>query len=184
MTKTHRIRPRFLPDSCWREKREYLIGCGHKDEAPKITVDSPVPFSIEALIKKLEDKDVEMVPGSGGREKQGPYHGKLTRFVQRLGTRVGDKRLNFMFSNNPALTDYDYAATMVDNLMKPRGAEAGVKVIDFSEVPSDILPLITSVLARLVFTVQQWTDPIWTEGTLLLCSAMKPIFTFLLIPLR
>lgn len=71
---------------------------------------------------------------------------------------MGDKRLNFMFSNNPALTDYYYAATMVDNLMKPRGAEAGVKVIDFSEVPSDILPLITSVLARLVFTVQQWTD--------------------------
>ena len=139
-------------------KREYLIGCGHEDEAPKITVDSPVPFSIEALVKKLEDKDAEMVPGSGGREKQGPYHGKLTRFVQRLRTRVGDKRLNFMFSSNPALTDYDYAATMVDNLMKPRGAEAGVKVIDFSEVPSDILPLITSVLARLVFTVQQWTD--------------------------
>ena len=151
-------------------KREYLIGCGHKDEAPKITVDSPVPFSIEALIKKLEDKDVEMVPGSGGKEKQGPYHGKLTRFVQRLGTRVGDKRLNFMFSDNPALSDYDYAVTMVNGLMRPRGAEAGVKVIDFSEVPSDILPLITSVLARLVFTVQQWTDLDQRQPIALFCD--------------
>ena len=37
--------------------------------------------------------------------------------------------------------------------------EAGVKIIDFSEVPSDILPLIVSLLARLIFSVQQWTEP-------------------------
>lgn len=32
-----------------------------------------------------------------------------------------------------------------------------VKVIDFSEVPSDILPLIVSLVARIVFSIQQWT---------------------------
>jgi DNA helicase HerA-like ATPase len=34
----------------------------------------------------------------------------------------------------------------------------GVKVVDFSEVPSDILPLITGLMGRLIFTIQQWTD--------------------------
>ena len=34
----------------------------------------------------------------------------------------------------------------------------GVKVIDFSEVPSDILPLIIGLVARVVFYVQQWSD--------------------------
>jgi DNA helicase HerA-like ATPase len=34
----------------------------------------------------------------------------------------------------------------------------GVKVIDFSEVPSDVLPLVIGLVARLVFAVQQWTD--------------------------
>lgn len=151
-------------------KRDYLMACDHEDEAQKITVDSPVPFDITTLIKKLENKDVEMIQGSTGREKQGPYHGKLTRFVQRLRTRVGDKRLNFMFSGNPALADYGYAATMVNDLMRPRDVEAGVKIIDFSEVPSDILPLISSVLARLVFTVQQWTDLKQRQPIALFCD--------------
>lgn len=151
-------------------KREYLMICDHEDEAQKITVDSPVPFDIAALIEKLENKDAEMIQGSAGREKQGPYHGKLTRFVQRLRTRVGDKRLNFMFSGNPALADYGYAATMVNGLMRPRDVEAGVKIIDFSEVPSDILPLISSVLARLVFTVQQWTDLKQRQPIALFCD--------------
>jgi uncharacterized protein len=35
--------------------------------------------------------------------------------------------------------------------------KAGVKIIDFSEVPSDVLPLVIGLVARLVFTVQQWT---------------------------
>ena len=151
-------------------KRDYLLACDHEDEAQKITVDSPVPFDITTLIKKLENKDAEMIQGSTGREKQGPYHGKLTRFVQRLRTRVGDKRLNFMFSGNPALADYGYAATMVNGLMRPRDVEAGVKIIDFSEVPSDILPLISSVLARLVFTVQQWTDLKQRQPIALFCD--------------
>lgn len=151
-------------------KRDYLMTCGHEDEAQKITVDSPVPFDITKLIEKLESKDAEMIQGSAGREKQGPYHGKLTRFVQRLRTRVGDKRLNFMFSGNPALADYGYAATMVNGLMRPRDVEAGVKIIDFSEVPSDILPLISSVLARLVFTVQQWTDLKQRQPIALFCD--------------
>jgi hypothetical protein len=32
----------------------------------------------------------------------------------------------------------------------------GVKIIDFSEVPSDVLPLMVSLVGRLVFSVQQW----------------------------
>ncbi len=32
-----------------------------------------------------------------------------------------------------------------------------MKIIDFSEVPSDVMPLIISMVARMVFSVQQWT---------------------------
>ena len=32
----------------------------------------------------------------------------------------------------------------------------GVKIIDFSEVPSDVLPLMVSLVARLIFSIQQW----------------------------
>lgn len=39
------------------------------------------------------------------------------------------------------------------------GGKGGLKIIDFSEVPSDILPLIVSLVAKLAFSVQQWTAP-------------------------
>ncbi len=38
-------------------------------------------------------------------------------------------------------------------------AEAGIKVVDLSEVPSAFVPIIVDVLARLVYDVQVWTDP-------------------------
>lgn len=151
-------------------KQEYLREQGHIDEAYCITVDSPVPFDMSKLIEELEKKDTEMVPGSSGKEKQGPYYGKLTRFVQRLKGKKDDKRLNFMFSNNEELSDYDYATRVVERLMLPRGGKAGVKIVDFSEVPSDILPLITSLLARLIFTVQQWTAPLKRQPIALFCD--------------
>lgn len=99
-----------------------------------------------------------MVAGARG-DKQGPYNGKLTRFIQRLEAKQNDKRLNFMFSNEPSLLEYDYMADICTKLMSPSvSGKNGVKVIDFSEVPSDILPLIVSLIARVIFSVQQWSS--------------------------
>ena len=46
----------------------------------------------------------------------------------------------------------------------------GVKIINFSEVPSDILPLIVSLVARLAFSVQQWTPSELRHPVALLCD--------------
>ena len=45
-----------------------------------------------------------------------------------------------------------------------------LKIIDFSEVPSDILPLVIGLVARLVFTVQQWTATNKRHPISLLCD--------------
>ena len=64
-----------------------------------ITVDSPVAYDLQPLVQKFEDLDTEMVPGAkAGSEKQGPFHGKLTRFIQRINNKLSDKRMGFMFS--------------------------------------------------------------------------------------
>ena len=138
-------------------KQEFLRDGTHDGEAGLITLESPVPFDIGKVIDRLNEKDTEMVAGANGRYKQGHYHGKLSRFIQRLKNRVDDKRLNFMFSDVSTLTTYDYASEIARKLMSSNGRNAGVKIVDFSEVPSDILPLVTSLLARLIFTIQQWT---------------------------
>ena len=139
-------------------KQKFLMDDGKKNMASLITLDSPVPYSLDALLAELENKDTEMVQGSRG-EKQGAYHGKLTRFIQRLKSKQVDKRLNFMFSQDSSLLSYDYLVNVCKILMKPaNNGKGGVKIIDFSEIPSDILPLIVSLLARLIFSVQQWSE--------------------------
>ncbi len=140
------------------QKRELLKTCNHEDMENVITLDSPIPYDLQALVTELEALDVQMVPGQRG-EKQGPYYGKLTRFIQRLQAKMEDKRLNFMFLQNRSLLDYDYMNKLCEKLMKPsENSNGGVKIIDFSEVPSDILPLIASLVARVIFAVQQWSE--------------------------
>lgn len=141
------------------QKKEHLKKCEHTEMEKVITLDSPVPYDLQALIVELSKLDVQMVPGQNGRDKQGPYYGKLTRFIQRLNAKIEDKRLNFMFSQDSSLLEYDYMNEICEKLMRPSdNSSGGVKIIDFSEVPSDVLPLIASLVARVIFAVQQWSE--------------------------
>lgn len=152
-------------------KQDLLHSIGQHSLAEKITVDSPIPFSIKELITTLQALDVEEVAGArANTTKHGDYYGKLTRFVQRLNTKIMDKRLNFMFSSDDNLLKYEYLDMLCEILLLPASCGGGVKVIDFSEVPSDILPLIVSLVARLVFTVQQWTDRDQIHPVALFCD--------------
>lgn len=139
-------------------KKDFLCSIGNAEMEANITLDSPIPYSLSGLLEELDVKDSEMVEGARSN-KQGPYHGKLTRFIQRLDSKQADKRLNFMFCQDAELLRYDYLCNLCSRIMTPSdGGVGGVKVVDFSEVPSDVLPLIVSLLARLLFSVQQWTD--------------------------
>ena len=48
--------------------------------------------------------------------------------------------------------------------------KGGVKIIDFSEVPSDVLPLVVGLVARIIFSVQQWTEKELRHPIALLCD--------------
>lgn len=138
-------------------KRKMLEG---KDDelAKQITVDSPVPYSVSFVLSRLKFANEEMVPGAGGKPKQGDFHGKLSRFIQRFEAKTVDKRLNFMFASDAQLLELSYMETLCRQLMAPASQGGGIKILDLSEVPSDILPLIVSLIARIIFSVQQWMD--------------------------
>lgn len=138
-------------------KKKYLTEKGIS-LADGLTIDSPTPYDIKKLIEYLEYFDKERIPGSNGKDKNGDFNGKLSRFIQRLSAKISDKRLNFMFSADKELLEYDYMNVLCKQLMAPASQSGGVKIIDFSEVPSDILPLMVSLIARLIFSVQQWID--------------------------
>ena len=138
-------------------KISLLKESGHDDLSGEITLDSPVPYRISQVIEQLDGKNKEMVPDAKG-SKQGDFFGKLSHFIQRLEAKVSDKRLNFMLSPDERLLDFSYIEVICKRLMAPASQGGGIKILDFSEVPSDILPLMVSLLARIVFSVQQWMD--------------------------
>lgn len=139
------------------KKKEFLEQNGKGNMVDNITIDSPIPYSMEHLIEKLSFYNTEMVPGVN-KDKKGDFNGQLSRFIQRLESKKYDKRLNFMFCSDDNLLDYDYMSSLCSKLMSSASNGGGVKIIDFSEVPSDILPLIVSLIARVIFAVQQWVD--------------------------
>ncbi len=143
-------------------KRKYLKDGGHTEILNNFTIDSPIPFSLDDVLKALNDINVEMVAGaSAGKEKQGDFFGKLSRLIQRLENKRTDRRLGFLFSGADETLKFDWLDKLVKTLFAGTADQdntaGGVKIIDFSEVPSDILPLMVSLVAKIGFSVQQWT---------------------------
>ncbi|WCL55542.1 ATP-binding protein [Gimibacter soli] len=144
-------------------KRTYLTAGGHHEILENFTVDSPVPFSIDEVVEELNRLDTERVPGAkAGTDKAGDFNGKLSRLIARFESKRLDRRLGFLFQPHAECMEMAWLPRMTHQLIGGRGSQTdgkgGIKVIDFSEVPSDILPLMVSLLARLIFTVMQWTD--------------------------
>ncbi|WOH80356.1 ATP-binding protein [Bradyrhizobium sp. BEA-2-5] len=140
-------------------KTSFLTAEGHKDVLANFTIDSPVPFALDDVLAELDRLNTEMVPGARA-EKQGDFHGKLSRLIQRLQSKRTDRRLGFLFPSTGVADScawLEQAVTLLLGSRAAKGGHGGVKVVDFSEVPSDILPLIVGMVARMAFQVQQWS---------------------------
>jgi len=144
-------------ESVIEAKKNKLVAEDKTDILSNFTIDSPVPYDLEQVIEKLNELDKERDYSSSKTGRDGPLAKKLTRFIQRLETKTTDRRLNFLFSSNEDLKKYEWFEDFGQKLMGFENDAKGVKVIDFSEVPSDILPLIIGLVARIVFSIQQWT---------------------------
>ncbi|WP_435578713.1 ATP-binding protein [Gilvibacter sp.] len=159
----------------FNEKIKYLESIGDTEFKHSITIDSPIPYKLEDVldeIKRLDTTDKQ--PGAkAGTTKAGPFVGKLTRFIQRLEAKKQDKRLGFLFQVTKDELEIDWMNKLCNSLMqgsKHNTQKSGIKVIDFSEVPSDVLPLVIGLVARIVFTVQQWTANDKRHPICLLCD--------------
>ena len=139
------------------QKKVILQKLGKRDVLNAFTLDSPVPFSIDEVIKNLKDMNEEMSQGARGL-KQGQFFGQFSRLLIRLQSRLSDKRYGFLFNAPESEHEYNAMARTATKLMDYATKGAQVKVIDFSEVPADILPVIVGLVARIIYQVQFWTD--------------------------
>lgn len=140
-------------------KHAKLVAEGKDEVARTFTVDSPVPYGLQDLLDELRKDNVRKGTGSGGREVKGEWEDKLTRFISRLEVKLEDRRYGFMFQPPAAANTYDWLAQRVVDLLSADDAHPGIKIVDFSEVPADVLPVVTGVFAKLLYDVQVWMDP-------------------------
>lgn len=132
---------------------------GKSDVKDTFTVDSPIPYQIEDLVNLLKKDDTDKGIGAKGQPVKGDWEGKLTRFISRLETKIEDRRYGFMFNPTDSTNSYGWLADLASKLIGSDAANKGIKIIDFSEVPSDILPVVTGTLARLLYDLQFWLSP-------------------------
>lgn len=134
------------------------------------TVDSPIPYEIAELVDRLkEDNTAKGISATTGKPVAGEWENKLTRFLSRLEAKVDDRRYGFMFAPPPEALDYGWLAKQIVKLLRA-GSGNGIKVIDFSEVPADVLPVVTGTLARLLYDVQFWMNTDARTPVTLLCD--------------
>ncbi|EFV81299.1 ATP-binding protein [Neisseria mucosa] len=139
-------------------KEQTLQSEGKMEMLETFTVDSPIPYDINSLLDELNKDDTGTKTGASGKEVKGDWNGRLTRFIGRLKAKIDDRRCGFMFQPPKKCNAYDWLEEMLMKLFSVSESQRGIKIIDFSEVPSDVLPIITGVLARLLYNIQFWMD--------------------------
>ena len=135
------------------------------------TVDSPIPFAIADLLKELVADDTRKGVGKNDAAVKGEWEGKLTRFVSRLDAKISDRRYGFMFAPPADALQYNWLQKLAVRLFQSESGKAnGIKIIDFSEVPSDVLPVVTGVLARIIYDIQFWMNPSERRAVSIFCD--------------
>jgi len=75
-----------------------------------------------------------------------------------------------MFQPPAGAQAYDWLAKLVSQLLGTGKETRGIKIVDFSEVPSDVLPIVTGTFARLLYDLQFWLAPEKRSPFALVCD--------------
>jgi hypothetical protein len=144
-------------DAVIEQKKTTLKNEGKDEVLNAFTLDSPVPFSLKNVIEKLRSLNEEMVAGARGL-KQGQFFGQFSRLLTRLQSKLSDKRYGFLFNAPASEHEYEAMSNLAEKLMDYSKKGGQIKIIDFSEVPADIIPVIVGIVARVIYQIQFWTE--------------------------
>ena len=135
----------------------------------RVTVDTPVYFSLNELVALVKAKNSEMVPGSTSKGKQGGMFGAFNRFLIRLESRMNDVRYDFLLKPTVRASSASLSALLRDfvGLGTPKVA---VTVIDLSSVPFDVRPTVAAQIGRLAFEFNYWNPEYREFPILLMCE--------------
>lgn len=130
----------------------------------RVTVDTPIYFSLDDILTRVRAKNVERV---GNR--QGPMFGDFDRFLMRIESKLNDSRYHFLLKP----TSRNTSASLSDLLRDFVGLgtkKAAVTVIDLSSVPFDVRPTVSAQIGRLAFEFNYWNPQFREFPILLICE--------------
>lgn len=156
-------------DTVVSEKKKSLKAENKTEILESFTVDSPVPFNLTEVIDHIKYKNEEMVQGTRGLKK-GDFNGQFSRLLARIATKLNDRRYGFLFQAPNALHTYESFHSLAEQLLAFSGKHKGIKIIDFSEVPSDVLPVMLGIVGRLIYYLQFWMPDEKRHPVALVCD--------------
>lgn len=134
----------------------------------RVTVDTPVFFSLDDLLSRVKTENERMVPGAT-RPVKGPLNGVFDRFIIRLLSKLNDVRYDFLLKPTKRTSSASLAALLRDfvGLGDPKRP---VTVIDLSTVPFDVRPTVAAQIGRLAFEFNYWNPQYRDFPLLLVCE--------------
>ena len=133
---------------------------------PRVTVDTPIYFSLDDLLVQVQSKNVERI---GDRGRQGPMFGDFDRFLMRIESKLNDSRYDFLFKPQVRTSSASLSGLLRDfvGLGEPK---VQVTVIDLSSVPFDVRPTVAAQIGRLAFEFNYWNPQYREFPILLMCE--------------
>lgn len=131
------------------------------ERSDHITVDTPVPYRLGDLIKLFDE--------AMGKLERTEEVVSFLRLKSKIESLRIDRRFSFMFSR--LLVD-DSMGRILSRILRIPVAGKPVSIVDISGIPSEVVDVVVSVLARMIFDFCVWAshDKTRMAPVLLVCE--------------
>jgi DNA helicase HerA-like ATPase len=133
-------------------------------ELDRVTVGTPIYFSLDEILRKVREKNIERV---GNR--QGPMFGDFDRFLMRIESKLNDVRYDFLLKPKNRNTSASMTSLLRD-FVGLSTRKVAVTVIDLSSVPFDVRPTVAAQIGRIAFEFNYWNPNYREFPILLICE--------------
>lgn len=135
----------ILRDLIQKSKIRFM---GATEEANRVTVDTPVPYKIGDMLRLLDQ--------TMGRLENRSDLAPFQRVKNRLAALQSDRRFSFMFPSGVVVRDN--LTEILSRLFRVPTNGKPIAIMNLSGVPSEVLNVVVSVLARMTFDFALWNE--------------------------
>jgi len=121
---------------------------GVSEESRMVTVDTPVPYKTGDMLKLLD----QTMGRLENRNDLSPFQ----RVKSRLVALQGDRRFSFMFPASVVVRDN--LSEILSRIFRVPVNGKPISILNLSGVPSEVLNVVVSVLARMTFDFALWSE--------------------------